>query len=120
MRPPKHILLIDPRDAIFSDVLAYAVRHWGFRLTRIRQIKGFRIARLEFPLDGIFVVTCGPMTAKETGKTARLARRCGGVPWMAWNCLEPRSPAEIHEDLRNLTMRKRGPKPYAALKEATR
>ena len=120
MRPPKHILLVDPRNPYVSDVLAYAVRCWEFRVTRARQIKGFRLAWLDAPLDGIYVVTCGPMDAKETALMLKLARRCGGVPWMVWDCWTASSPAQIREDLLTLTMRKRGPKPRAALTEATR
>ena len=119
MRALKHVLLIDPRP-IASDVLAYAVRCWGNRVTRATTAKGFRVASLAAPIDGIYVISVYPLNAKEAKQITNLARRCGGVPWSYSANISSRLPSEIREDLRTLTMRKRGPKPLAALMEATR
>lgn len=119
MRASKHVLLIDPRPVV-SDVLAYAVGCWGYRVTRATTAKGFRVASLAAPIDGIYVVSVYPLNAKETKQIMNLARRCGGVPWTVAEYFAGRRPVEIREDLRTLTMRKRGPKPLAALMEARR
>ena len=117
MRSLKHVLLIDPRP-VGSDVLAYAVRCWGYRVTRATTAKGFRVASLAAPIDGIYVISVAPLNAKETKQIMNLARRCGGVPWTVAEYFAGRRPVEIREDLRTLTMRKRGPKPLAALMES--
>ena len=119
MRALKHVLLIDPRP-IASDVLAYAVRCWGYRVTRATTAKGFRVASLAAPLDGIYVISVYPLNEKERKQIMNLARRCGGVPWTVAEYFAGRRPVEIRDALHTLTMRKRGPKPLAALMEATR
>ena len=119
MRALKHVLLIDPR-LVGSEVLAYAVRCWGYRVTRSTTPKGFRVASLAAPLDGIYVISVDPPSAKKTRQIINLARRCGDVPWAEPINIASRRPAEIREDLRTLTMHKRGPKPLAARMEATR
>ena len=106
MRASKHVLLIDPRPVV-SDVLAYAVRCWGYRVTRATTAKGFRVASLAAPIDGIYVVSVYPLNEKERKQIMNLARRCGGVPWSYSENISSRLPSEIREDLRTLTMRKR-------------
>ena len=117
MRASKHVLLIDPRP-IEAGVLAFAVKCWNFRVTRATTAKGFRVASLAAPLDGIYVISVNPLNAKERKQIMNLARRCGDVRWTVAEYFAGRRPVEIREDLRTLTMRKRGPKPLAALMES--
>ena len=101
-----------------ADALAFATRCWGYRVARAATTKRFRLASLSYPIDGIYVIswTSDELSNEEVRRIDALARRCGNVPWKSSGPVC--SHAEVRTHLSLLTMRKRGPKPIEALKNA--